>query len=106
MERTFFLQFSDSLYSHDIVHNIFYLFYLSLLDLVAGGGSPGDCDFSVAGEVCTEKTTCEGTKPNIDPSEDPEYKSFKELYSCIEDKCIIQMSACEADPTCTTCCKC
>jgi hypothetical protein len=68
---------------------------------VAGGGAPGDCDFSVAGEVCPK--TCDGTKPAVDPSEDPDYKSFKDLYNCIEDKCVIQLAACRADPSCKDC---
>merc|ERR1712166_1660923 len=46
---------------------------------IAGGGAPGDCDFSVAGEVCSK--TCDGTKPDTDPTKDPEYNSFKDLYS-------------------------
>jgi hypothetical protein len=70
---------------------------------VAGGGAPGDCDFSVAGEVCAK--TCDGTKPNTDPSKDPDYKSFKDLYSCIEDKCVIQLGACNDDDVCKKCCK-
>jgi len=68
---------------------------------IAGGGAPGDCDFSVAGEVCSK--TCDGTKPDTDPTKDPEYKSFKDLYSCIEDKCVIQLGACNDDDACTVC---
>jgi len=69
--------------------------------LVAGGGSPSDCDFAVAGEVCAK--TCDGSKPDVDPNEDPDYKSFKDLYNCIEDKCVIQLGACQDDPTCKDC---
>jgi len=68
---------------------------------IAGGGAPGDCDFSVAGEVCPK--TCDDTKPNIDPIEDPEYKDFKELYSCIEKKCIVQLGACNRSEECQKC---
>jgi len=68
---------------------------------LAGGGSPGDCDFSVAGEVCSK--TCDGKKPDVDPSADPDYKSFKDLYNCIEDKCLIQLGACNEDPSCKAC---
>lgn len=68
---------------------------------IAGGGAPGDCDFSVAGEVCPK--TCDGKKPDADPTKDPDYKTFKELYSCIEEKCVIQLGACNADPSCKEC---
>jgi len=68
---------------------------------VAGGGAPGDCDFSVAEEKCPK--TCDGKKPEADPTKDPDYKSFKELYSCIEDKCVIQLGACNADEFCRKC---
>lgn len=68
---------------------------------IAGGAAPGDCDFSVAGEVCSK--TCENAKPNIDPSKDPEYKDFKDLYSCIEKKCVIQLGACDRNEECQRC---
>eukprot|EP00531_Pseudo-nitzschia_arenysensis_P006046 CAMPEP_0116126648 /NCGR_PEP_ID=MMETSP0329-20121206/6440_1 /TAXON_ID=697910 /ORGANISM="Pseudo-nitzschia arenysensis, Strain B593" /LENGTH=867 /DNA_ID=CAMNT_0003620737 /DNA_START=148 /DNA_END=2751 /DNA_ORIENTATION=+ len=68
---------------------------------IAGGGSPGDCDFSVAGDVCDK--TCDSKKPNVDPSRDPEYKEFKDLYSCIESKCVVQLGACEEDTECNKC---
>lgn len=50
---------------------------------LAGGGSPMSCDFPVAGTAC--ESTCSG-KPNIDPNSDPDYKEFKEMYTCIEEK--------------------
>ncbi|KAG7364629.1 hypothetical protein IV203_037831 [Nitzschia inconspicua] len=68
---------------------------------IAGGGSPSDCDFSVAGDVCTK--TCDGSKPNVDPESDPDYQSFKDLYTCIEEKCVIQLGACKDDPSCKDC---
>ena len=103
----------------------------------------------MAGEVCDK--TCDGTKPDIDPTKDPDYRSFKDMvsfsntktlsptsylnesttcasmilptwillcsvytyhsfsltqYSCIEDKCVIQLGACNADDVCKKCCKC
>jgi hypothetical protein len=67
---------------------------------VAGGGAPQNCDFSVGGAVCT--TTCNG-KTDQDPTKDPDYKTFKDLYTCISDKCVIQLGACEADPVCEQC---
>jgi hypothetical protein len=79
------------------------LFSYSSDHTVAGGGAPGNCDFSVAGEECPK--TCSDTKPNIDPTDDPEYRDFKDLYSCIEDKCVVQLGACERNPDCDRCCK-
>lgn len=67
---------------------------------MAGGGAPMSCDFSVGGTKCDN--TCTG-KPNIPPNNDPEYKEFKEMYTCIESKCTIQLGACEKDETCSTC---
>lgn len=49
--------------------------------------------------------SCTDTKPNIDPSRDPDYKEFKDLYQCIESKCVIQLGACQANEECNKCCK-
>ena len=76
---------------------------IDLLILVAGGGAPGDCDFSVGGTTCPH--TCTDKKPNIDPSKDPEYKEFKDLYECIEKKCVVQLGACKKNKECNECCK-
>lgn len=67
---------------------------------LAGGGSPMSCDFSVGGSACDN--TCTG-KPNIAPNNDPGYKEFKDLYTCIENKCPIQVGACTRDLTCSHC---
>lgn len=67
---------------------------------LAGGGSPMSCDFPVAGNAC--ESTCSG-KPNDGPDSDPDYKEFKDLYNCIEDKCTIQVGTCENDPNCKAC---
>jgi hypothetical protein len=66
---------------------------------VAGGGSPMMCDFSV-GEGCD--TTCYG-RPKDDPTKDPDYKEFKDMYQCIEKKCLIQVGACKKDDDCVHC---
>jgi hypothetical protein len=55
----------------------------------------------VAGEVCSK--TCDGSKPEVQPDADPDYKSFKDMYECIEKKCLIQLGACQDDPTCKEC---
>jgi len=67
---------------------------------IAGGSSPMSCDFSVGGEAC--ENTCSG-KPNIAPNSDPDYKEFKDMYTCIEDHCTIQVGVCEKDVTCALC---
>lgn len=67
---------------------------------IAGGGSPMDCNFGVAGGNC--ESTCTG-KPNIKPADDPGYKQLKDLFKCVEDKCLIQVGACHKDEVCDGC---
>jgi hypothetical protein len=69
---------------------------------IADGGAPMDCNFSVAGNTCNR--TCNG-KANVSPSKDPEYKAYKDLFSCITDKCVIQVGTCMADISCEPCFK-
>ena len=71
-------------------------------NLVAGSGAPGDCDFSVADEVCSK--TCDETMPKIDPRQDDDYKEFEDLFNCIKKKCVVQLGACENNPSCEKCC--
>jgi hypothetical protein len=68
---------------------------------IASGSGAMNCTFNVAGSTLCENT-CLG-RSNADPSNDPEYKDFKSMEKCIEDKCMIQVSACSADPTCLKC---
>jgi uncharacterized membrane protein YgcG len=67
---------------------------------LGGGGAPMNCEFAVGGKACDN--TCDG-KANVAPNKDPEYKEFKEMYTCIEDKCTIQVGTCEKDDTCNLC---
>ena len=67
---------------------------------VASGGGAIQCDFPVSGGTCTN--TCQG-KNNKDPSVDPEYKDFKDMYHCIDEKCAIQSEHCHEDPACIKC---
>lgn len=69
---------------------------------LAGSGAPDDCDFPVAGDECEK--TCDG-RPDFDPSDDPDYVTYKELVNCMQDQCLIQLGACEADPFCVECFK-
>ena len=48
--------------------------------------------------------TCDGTKPDFDPTDDPDYRSFKDMYTCVEDKCVIQLGSCNEDDICKQCC--
>jgi hypothetical protein len=67
---------------------------------VADGGAPQSCDFSIAGEVC--ERTCNG-KPNGDETNDPDYKTYKDMYNCMQKTCLIQVGACQDDPSCAPC---
>jgi hypothetical protein len=67
---------------------------------LASGGSPMSCDFGVAGNSCTN--TCTG-RPTEDPTKDPDYKQFKTMSQCINEKCPIQIGACESDKVCIDC---
>lgn len=42
-------------------------------------------------------------KPNIKPSDDPEYKEMKDLFHCIQEKCLIQQGICDQDDVCRGC---
>lgn len=67
---------------------------------IASGGGAMSCDFGVAGGSCDN--TCTG-KSNRDPSHDADYRDFKEMYKCIDEKCMLQASACRADAACLKC---
>lgn len=70
---------------------------------IAGGGAPMSCDFGILGfDPTTCPTTCSG-RPNVNPTDDPEYKEFKDLTNCIHDSCPIQVGICENDAVCTQC---
>jgi hypothetical protein len=68
---------------------------------IASGGGAMSCTFPVAGSSSCDNT-CTG-KSNIDPTRDPKYKDFKTMTKCIEDKCLIQLSECQNDPSCQKC---
>jgi len=67
---------------------------------IASGGAPMECEFGVASARC--ENTCDG-KRQQPPDNDPEYKSYKEMYNCFTEKCIIQMGSCVADEACVPC---
>lgn len=67
---------------------------------LASGGSPMNCSFAVGGTAC--ENTCTG-KSDEDPTEDPDYKAFKEMMECFEKTCPIQLAACKEDSACNDC---
>lgn len=67
---------------------------------VASGGGAMKCDFSVAGGTCDN--TCTG-KSNLDPSKDTDYRDFKTMVKCIDEKCMLQSTACRSDKSCMKC---
>lgn len=67
---------------------------------IGSGGSPMSCNFPVAGNSCAN--TCTGRADN-DPTTDPDYKEFKTMTQCINDKCPVQIGQCEADDVCVDC---
>jgi hypothetical protein len=67
---------------------------------IASGGGAMDCTFPVSGATCAN--TCTGNS-NVDPSKDPNYKDFKSMTKCIDDKCMIQISECQNDLQCQKC---
>lgn len=68
---------------------------------IASGGAPMSCDFSVGNdETCPN--TCLG-RTTDDPTNDPGYKEYKDLYECISKKCLIQVAACDRDLACKQC---
>lgn len=66
---------------------------------IASGGGSMKCQFSVT-DSC--ENTCLG-KSNTEPSQDPDYKDFKETFKCIDQKCIIQAEACRKNDACLQC---
>jgi len=67
---------------------------------IADGGAPTSCTFPVNGDPCSR--SCSG-KPTIDPTTDPDYKTYKEMFTCIEQKCLIQVGSCRNDAGCLPC---
>ena len=67
---------------------------------IASGGAPMDCQFGVAGADC--KDNCDG-KSNRKSDDDPDYKEFKSLFKCMDEKCPIQVGICKEDALCDEC---
>lgn len=70
--------------------------------VLAAGGSPSDCTVALAGTVDDCPNTCDSTRPDT-KIEDPNYKSYKVMESCIEQKCVIQVGNCAQDESCSEC---
>jgi hypothetical protein len=67
---------------------------------VASGGGSMSCEFGVAGGSCNN--TCTGAS-NHAPGQNPQYRDFKNMVNCIEEKCMLQVSACNSDQACANC---
>lgn len=67
---------------------------------IADGGAPQECDFPVNGADCEK--SCDG-RPDKAVQNDPEYKGYMDLLSCLKDKCVIQVGACEMEKSCKPC---
>lgn len=68
---------------------------------IAAGASHWNCQFSLYGDTCDN--TCVTGKSNVDLSKDNSYQSFDTLSKCMQDKCIIQFTACSKDGICSPC---
>lgn len=70
--------------------------------IIAAGGSPTDCTVPLGGLIPDCPNTCDKTRPDTDIT-DPNYKSYKDLESCIEKSCVIQVGACSKKESCADC---
>uniref|UniRef100_A0A7S2W8B7 LNR domain-containing protein n=1 Tax=Eucampia antarctica TaxID=49252 RepID=A0A7S2W8B7_9STRA len=68
---------------------------------IAQGGSPQNCQFPIGGETC--KLTCDGFPKPSDKAKDPDYKTYKEMYSCVKKKCLLSLGACSKNSACSPC---
>ena len=69
---------------------------------LAAGGSPTDCTVAIGGTLPDCPNNCESTRPDT-KIDDPSYKSYKDMESCIEAKCLIQVGNCAQDDSCSEC---
>ena len=68
---------------------------------IADGGAPLTCSFPVGGSTCDK--TCDGMPNTKDIAADKNYKTFKKMATCIQDKCMIQFETCAQDQNCKPC---
>mmetsp|Transcript_39466 Transcript_39466/g.72297 ORF Transcript_39466/g.72297 Transcript_39466/m.72297 type:complete len:963 (+) Transcript_39466:182-3070(+) len=70
--------------------------------VLAAGGSPSDCTVPLGGAPDDCPKTCDAARPDT-KIDDPNYKSYKEMEGCIEQKCLIQVGNCAQDTSCSEC---
>eukprot|EP00804_Cyclotella_cryptica_P012710 CCRYP_016294-RA/>CCRYP_016294-RA protein AED:0.23 eAED:0.24 QI:0/0/0/1/0/0/3/0/636 len=70
--------------------------------VLAAGGSPSDCTVPLGGTIQDCPNNCDKTRPDTKIS-DPNYKSYKDMEACIEQKCLIQAGSCTQDQSCVNC---
>lgn len=70
--------------------------------VLAAGGSPTDCTVPIGGTLSDCPNTCDKSRPDTNIN-DPNYQSYKDMESCIEQKCLIQAGTCTQDESCVSC---
>lgn len=70
--------------------------------VIAAGGSPTDCTVPLGGLIPDCPNTCDKTRPDTDIT-DPNYESYKDMESCIEKSCVIQVGTCSKREACAGC---
>ena len=70
--------------------------------VLAAGGSPTDCTVPLGGLVDDCENTCDSQRPDTKIL-DPNYKSYKDMEGCINQKCVIQVGNCANDESCSEC---
>ena len=69
---------------------------------LGAGGSPTDCTLPIGGDIKDCPNTCNKVKPDTNIN-DPNYRTYKDMEKCINEKCLIQSGNCENDTSCKGC---
>ena len=69
---------------------------------LGAGGSPADCTLPIGGDKVDCPNTCNKEKPDTKIN-DPNYRTYKDMENCINEKCLIQVGNCENDGSCKGC---
>ena len=73
---------------------------------IASGTGVMKCEFPLAGFDGSSsdcRNNCNGRADDLDPGADPDYKDYKDLSKCIDDKCVIQAETCRSVTNCGKC---
>lgn len=69
---------------------------------LGAGGSPTDCTLPIGGDKADCPNTCNKERPDTKIN-DPNYRTYKDMLNCINEKCLIQVGNCENDVSCKGC---